>query len=67
MKTSQSRETRRDAWAETKKAVRAYSRNPTERNATQVRTACTYLRAACGPHTAAPRASQAGKPGLVRN
>ncbi len=55
MKISLSRETRREAWTETKKAVRAYSKDPSKTNETQVRVACTYMRAVCGPLTPATR------------
>ena len=38
------RERRGEAWTEAKRAVRAYSRNPSDANETLVRSACSRLR-----------------------
>ncbi len=44
MRTPRGRGSVARAWTETKLAVRAYSKNPTKENESQVRLACSHLR-----------------------
>ena len=49
MQTTPSRSRRGEAWADAKRAVRAYSRNPSAETEKQVQRACLRLRRAALP------------------
>ncbi len=66
MRTALTRQIRDEAWTATKRAVREYSRNPSEVNESQVRAACSRLRTLGAPYPDTPRDDQAGKTELKR-
>lgn len=65
MQTAPTRQIRDEAWTATKRAVREYSKNPSEANESQVRAACSRLRTLGVRYPDAPRAARSDEPDMA--